>query len=451
MSIIKQLIKNFGQSMAGNGIDPRKQNFDGTPKNTVGVQAQGPATPAVTNTVPSNQVKTSTKPVTSSSTANGTSGTAPMVGGKTFAQASAGITDRAQLGALAQQYQNAGNQGSTHTQPAPTTASTAPKSPVATSGTQSGVSSPYTVNNGLYGQLVTGLANQGNSQYQQAASGARDQLQKMSTDTSDIDMARKNLAKQIGINIGQQADIRSDAIPLEFQQGRGQVLQQAQQQKEAQLQGILGNLLTQRGQQQAGLTSAAGIAGNQQSQQQGAIGSAAGMAAPQFPSYTSAQFNPVTNSYGSVGGGQYGSGPTALSNIQSAQEAQTAFNNIQRDSPAIDNQFSAIANYAQQAGLTGSSPILTGFQARFGQNFLTNPAVIGFNQAVTSLNQLLQAQGEAPIDPNNATMQTVQQAQQTVRQNLARKQSSYQQYLGQTGNSSGSSGGSGGTMFGSFF
>jgi len=373
------------------------------------------------------------------------------MGGKTFAQASAGITDRAQLGALAQQYQKSGNSGSTTTQTAPTPTPTAPTSPATTSGAQSGVSSPYTVNNGLYGQLVTGLANQGNSQYQQAATGARDQLQKMSTDTSDIDMARKNLAKQIGINTDAQAAIRTDAIPLEFQQGRGQVLQQAQAQKEAQLQGILGNLLTQRGQQQAGLTSAAGIAGNQQSQQQGAIGSAASMAAPQFPSYTSAQFNPVTNSYGSVGGGQYGSGPTALSNIQSAQEAQTAFNNIQRDAPAIDNQFSAIANYAQQAGLTGSSPILTGFQARFGQNFLTNPAVIGFNQAITSLNQLLQAQGEAPIDPNNATMQTVQQAQQTVKQNLARKQSSYQQYLGQTGNSSGGSGGSGGSMFGSFF
>lgn len=424
------------------------------PKNAptpVGVQAQGPATPTNTNIISTKDTKTTSKPSTTSSTANGTSGNSPMVGGKTFAQASAGVTDRAQLGQLAQQYQNAGKQGFTPTQTTPTTptpTTTTPTSPAATSGAQSGVSSPYTVNNGLYGQLVTGLANQGNSQYQQAASGARDQLQKMSMDTSDIDLARNNLSKQIGLNSDAQAAIRTDAIPLEFQQGRGQVLQQAQAQKEAQLQGILGNLLTQRGQQQSGLASAAGIAGNQQSQQQGAIGSAAGMAAPQFPSYTSAQFNPVTNSYGSVGGGQYGSGPTALSNIQSAQEAQTAFNNIQRDAPAIDNQFSAIANYAQQAGLTGNSPILTGFQARFGQNFLTNPAVIGFNQAITSLNQLLQAQGEAPIDPNNATMQTVQQAQQTVKQNLARKQSSYQQYLNQGSSANGSSGG---TMFGSFF
>lgn len=411
-----------------------------TPTASVGVQAKAPIVTPTSNTIAKNQVKTTT--------ASPSFNIATLAQQKALNAKGAGLTEDGILGPKTQaaitkysapaqnaydiktglltDYGRSIGKQEVNTKAQPT---------VQNQENAGNTQEPYSVNKGLYGQLVTGLANQGNSQYQNAASSARDQLQNMSTDTNDIDVARKNLAKQIGIDTDAQAAIRSQAIPLEFQQGRSQVLQQAQQQKEAQLQGLLGNLLTQRGQQQSGLASAAGIANSQQSQQQGALGSAAGFAAPQFPGYTSSQYNPVTNEYSTVGGGQYGSGPAAVSNIQSIQDAQTAKNNIQRDMPAIDNQFSAIANYAQQAGLTGGSPILAGFKNRFGSNFATNPAVIGFNQAISSLNQLLQAQGEAPIDPNSATMQTIQQAQQTVRSNLQRKQSSYESYLTNGGTS----------------
>ncbi len=426
-TVIGQAISNIGQSLAGNIPRTFWPQTPSPAPTSVGVQAKAPVTTTQSNTLPTGQAKA---PSTGSSFSSSTLAQQQALNNAN--KNTPGYVPLVTDGIMGPKTQAAINQygGSSQTQQkAPTTQ--------ATSQTQ-----PPQNNNGLYGQLVNNLSNQGTSQYQNAASNAREQLQNLSTDTNDIDLARKNLTKQIGIDTDAQAAIRNQAIPLEFQQGRGQVLQQAQLQKEGQLQGILGNLLTQRAQQQSGLASAAGIAGNQQSQQQGAIGSAAGLAAPQFPSYTSAQFNPVTGDYGTVGGGKYGSGPAAVSNIQSIQDAQTAYNNIQRDVPAIDNQFSAIANYAQQAGLTGNSPILAGFQNRFGTNFATNPAVIGFNQAISSLNQLLQAQGEAPIDPHTATMQTIQQAQQTVKSNLARKQSSYQNYLNSGSTSSTGSTGS---------
>lgn len=387
-------------------------------KPTVGVQAKAPLTPPVTNTLPSNQVKTASKTTSASSTANGT-GATPLVGGKTFAQASQGITDRAQLGALATQYQNAGSQTPS------TTATTASTSPATTPAPQNTTQSPYTVNNGLYGKLVTGLANspQNSPQYKDAQAAYQ----------KDIGDYNKSVQNEAGALAGEA----NRAIPLQFVQGRQQVLQSQYAQQQAGLGGLV-----------SGAASALGAANTNQGLTQQALGQAAGLAAPQFPGYTSAEFNPASGTYGTVGEGQYGSGPEAVSNIQSIQDAQTGINNIQKDSPAIDNQFSAIANYAQQAGLTGNSPILAGFQNRFGSNFATDPAVIGFNQAISSLNQLLQAQGEAPIDPNSATMQTIQQAQQTVKSDLARKQSSYQDYLSK-GSSSG--GKTGGAIFGSFF
>lgn len=297
----------------GNIIRNAESYFGGTtPKpgslqSSIGVQAKAPTTPPQTNSLPKNQINTSTqKPAVQSSTANGTAATAPMVGGKTFAQASQGITDRNQLGALARQYQTP--QTTTQTPPvtqATTQSTTQPTTPPAS--TQTAAPQGYTQNKGLHGQLIAGLANQGNSQYQTATSADRAQLENMSTNTSDIDAARAQLAKQIGLDTSAQAAIKSEAIPLEFQQGRGQVLQQAQMQKEAQLQGLLGNLLTQRGQQQSGLASAAGISQGQQSQQQGALQSAAGFSSPQQVSPTNVPFDPVTGTYGTPAATAYDS------------------------------------------------------------------------------------------------------------------------------------------------
>lgn len=191
-------------------------------------------------------------------------------------------------------------------------------------------------------------------------------------------------------------------------------------------------------QQYAGATSRLSAANTQQGLLQQALTQAMQYAQPQLGAYGQGYYNPLQPG-ANAAGGQYGTGPGAASNVQSIQQAQTGINDIKTNAPAIDNNFSSAINYAQSAGLTGDSPIISGFQNKYGSNFQTNPAVIGFNQYITSLNQLLQSLGEAPIDVNTATMTTLQQAQQTVSADLARKQSSYQSFVDSYNNGGGSS------------
>jgi len=220
---------------------------------------------------------------------------------------------------------------------------------------------------------------------------------------------RQNMAEKIG-------DIESTAIPLEFQQGRSQVLQRQFASQEAAAQQGLANALANQGQllgaaqTQAG--RAAGAAGNIFS---------AGLFNPS--EYGKPAFNPLTGEF--TGNGQFG-GVDASSNIQSIKDYTTRINDIDSQSDAISNNFSRAIAYATNAGLTGNTPLLEGFKNKFGTNFLTNPAVIGFNQVVGALNTQLQAFGEQPIDVETATAQTLKQAQETVRKNILTQKSNLQ-------------------------
>lgn len=181
-----------------------------------------------------------------------------------------------------------------------------------------------------------------------------------------------------------------------------------------------------------------------------AAGTVFGAGINQQGSYGAPAFNPLTGEYTS-GDGAF-SGVDASSNIQSVKDLTTKINDIDSQSTAVDNNFSRAIDYATNAGLTGSVPILAGFQNRFGAGFLTNPAVIGFNNAIGALNQQLTGLGQPPIDPDTATADTIKQAQQTIKKNLLTQKSNYQttkDNLLKGGTTS--SGSTGGTMFGSFF
>lgn len=192
------------------------------------------------------------------------------------------------------------------------------------------------------------------------------------------------------------------------QQGGTQALQNSQY---ATLLGAaqsrLANALAQQGQRINASSAAGGLGNTTQGLQQSALSTAISANQPQFPGYGSAQYNPSSNTYGTVGGGQYGSGPAAASNIQSVQQAQTGINTIDQSSTAVNNDFSAALNYAQSAGLSGSTGIIAGIQRKISEGVLTNSALVGFNQAIASLNSKLQALGEDPIDPNTATQQSI--------------------------------------------
>lgn len=198
----------------------------------------------------------------------------------------------------------------------------------------------YQPTEGLYGQLTTGLANtasagspmasqligglggtssyaagQGATQEQQAYDAAQQYLQQ-------LQQSQSNEANTV-------AGIKSQPIPLEFQQGQAQVVQSQYQQQQAALAsalqgeaalGGLGANVLGTGVQGYGTGANAALTGQSLAQQ--GLGAAGALASPQFPAYTSAGYNPVTGTYSTVGGGQYGSGPAAAANIASIQ-AQT--------------------------------------------------------------------------------------------------------------------------------
>ena len=121
--------------------------------------------------------------------------------------------------------------------------------------------------NGLYGKLVTDLANrssQGNPDYQRI----QDERTALANDYSD---KSNNIAGTAGF--------------LTQQTG---------------LQGLLNNKYNLA---QNTLSNELSESNKQEQLRQGALGTAIGASAPQFPSYFNPQFNPVTNTYSQTGGG----------------------------------------------------------------------------------------------------------------------------------------------------
>lgn len=132
-----------------------------------------------------------------------------------------------------------------------------PTPPTATQPAQNAQPSPYTANSGLYGQLITGIANR----YGQASPEYKQAQQDLNTSVQNRNQLQSDIAKQYGL-------VESQPIPLEFQQGREQVMARqyagqldAAQQAVTQAQSGLGYANTQQGLQQGALGTALGAAG----------------------------------------------------------------------------------------------------------------------------------------------------------------------------------------------
>lgn len=150
----------------------------------------------------------------------------------------------------------------------------------------------------------------------------------------------------------------------------------------AALQGQLTNTLTkaglsQTGFQQAGAAELAGAATAQAGYQ-----TAAGLVAPQTPSYANALFYPGggAGAFGTVGGGQYGTGPAAASNVASIQSLTGQVNTwsaarsqastivSQQLTPLLNtagvnpNDLNAINDFLQQVAGQTSNPYYAQFQ-----------------------------------------------------------------------------------------
>lgn len=345
----------------------------------------------------------------------------------------------------------------------------------ATAGTNQPMPQPQTPTYpGIVGSLI-----QNSMVGSPIAAQAGQQLINLPNDNK-VNSAQTALAKQIGLDRKQIGDIYSDAIPLEFQQGRAQVVQNVQAQKEAALQDQLQNALTERGQNITGLTSAGGLGIQGQQLLQNGLTSAAGFAQPQLGTIGSQQYyNPLGGTSGSqlpaeaqnfvsdlarqVSSGQmtrsdaesrlstYGvSGLQALNNALG-----TGFNTAQSNAlagqqgtigPALQYARTALSNLKntltglQIPGQGSNAPLInnlaTGFSSLTGvggqETAAKNAAVAEARQAIQSV--LASVRGGTPTDytgqsyailPDNATPQQIDAAIQTLESLGTAKQDIY--------------------------
>jgi hypothetical protein len=136
-------------------------------------------------------------------------------------------------------------------------------------------------------------------------------------------------------------------IPLEFQQGRAQVLQSQYAQEQAALAGAY--------QGAAGLVPATTT--QQNVQQQGLLGAAA-LAQPQAYGITQTPYNPVTNQYGAMPGGSNGafSAGQTLGNVNLGQSFQQTIMPAFNAAGGIVQSFNNWIDAPGQSGLNGINP-----------------------------------------------------------------------------------------------
>jgi len=197
-------------------------------------------------------------------------------------------------------------------------------------------------------------------------------LEKQALADEEVNRARNELAEQIGLDKTKIADIYSQAIPLEFQQGRAGVVQKMQLEKENALQGLLGNALTQRGQTISG-------AQNQANRALTASTGILGAVAPQFPSYGSQIIQP-----GLLGqsGGQSGA---SLQN-----DVANVVQRLQNGTMSYNDAVAALSGYGQ-GGLSALQAALPpGFNIAQSNTLAGQQGTVGVNYqlAETALNNV---------------------------------------------------------------
>lgn len=255
-------------------------------------------------------------------------------------------------------------------------------------GAPGSAGNPYTPNTGLYGQLITGLANrsaQASPQYDRAYADAQKANEALKT-------SRSNEATSLANNF-------MNPIPLEFQQGRGQVLQSQYLQQQAALAGEF-----------QGATNLLGAANTQQQLQQSALQGAASLAAPQQVQYGVQYLDPSTGQPLSGTGGDFAQAMStyaqALANNQPGVVPSSITSNpvlmaqLVQQAQAINPSF----NYNTAAGAASAqqSNVQTGGTAGVQANQQV------FNQAYGAYTQLQNSVGN--IDQfGNLLLQTMQQ------------------------------------------
>lgn len=287
--------------------------------------------------------------------------------------------------------------------------------------------------------IVGSLASQGASPYNQSAQtsiagtqGAAQSTYGQGLGTAGTALSQEQQAlsqlQHLQSNVASgQAGIYSQAIPLQFQQGRAQALQQMYGGQEQALAGeiqglgsLYGTAATQQGTGISGLNSAAGTALTGQGTAQSALGTAGGLAQPQLGSIGQVPFSPTTQSQGSPLGAPGGTAADAASvagQFQGAQAAaaapgQAAASNINTQQTAEINALAqtygqnAPAAYQLNNSLNNIQSLgaLT-LQTAAGGNI--NPLTVqAGNQTIADFRRQLGSPSQAAFDSNMANFQS---------------------------------------------
>lgn len=230
-----------------------------------------------------------------------------------------------------------------------------------------------------YPGLVSQLA-QTASQPSQSYTDAMKQAEDINKQLAE---SKANLAKELSLNA-------QNPIPLEFQQGRGQIITQ---QGLAQ-QGALASELQ-------GASNLAGVANTQQQTQQTGLTSAANLAQPQLAGFNQQSFNPLTGQFGTGTGGG-----TALSQLP--PQAQTAINSYAEQ---VRNGSMTRADAESRLSAYGVA----------GTNALNEVLGTGFNTNASNASSSTTAQGQQLQTAAHATTQALDSLQ-TLFNNLSKAQ-----------------------------
>lgn len=305
--------------------------------------------------------------------------------------------------------QNAGGNGEL-SQNAITGNTTTPSGATVNATTGQMISNPNAPTNPTYSGATAGLLNIGQNA------------------TSNIDQARQQLAKQIGIDQDTIANTYKQAIPINFKQGQAQVEQQAQAQKEAKLEGILSNYLTGQGQQISALGNAGSLStatspfGQYSYGQQGAVGANAGGSGglTYNPNTDASNFaDKVLNgqlSYsdavsalgyaGSIGAGLLQSAITSKGGNLPQIEAQTSARQTGVSGNAIDtqaingaqNNINSITQLINNSNLNSKGINLENATIQALQSNLSNPDYQTLKNALLSIDNALSQVTGTPVD-----------------------------------------------------
>lgn len=245
--------------------------------------------------------------------------------------------------------------------------------PSASAATGASSNTPYSVNNGLYGQLITGLANT-SQKPNQAYTDAQAEAQKIQDQQTQVskDYAQKtnNIAGTAGF-LTQQSGLQ------------GQLNNQYN---------TVQNALSS---QYSGATSRLGAANQQQSLQQGALGTAAGLAAPQRNGY--AFLDPLTGQ--PVGGANGANAAIDQGAAYTAREQGATGAAIDNQSiQGAQNNIDSITQLINSAGLNNSGINLQNATIQQLQKNLSNSDYQTLNNSLAAINQALSNVTGTPID-----------------------------------------------------